>query len=123
MLSSRIVGPSVPKPKVIAAATDVFDGMLLFCTTRVAYISSEANTRLDNDLRPHAVQGYPICACSRENPLVNPRALYELMFRAEPRTYVSRSMFLTVMRRVYGFRIAPLNGSVDHFALHTLNEV
>lgn len=51
------------------------------------------------------------------------RALYELMFRAEPRKHVSRSTFLTVMRRVYGFCIAPLTGHVDQTALHTLGEV
>ena len=45
------------------------------------------------------------------------------MYRAEPRTYVSRSTFLTVMRKAYGFRIAPLAGPVDHAALRTLNEV
>lgn len=51
------------------------------------------------------------------------RALYERMFRAEPRKHVSRSNFLTVMRRVYGFRIAPLTGHVDHAALRILGEV
>lgn len=45
------------------------------------------------------------------------------MYRAEPRTYVSRSTFLTVMRKTYGFRIAPIAGPVDHAALGTLNEV
>ncbi|CAM9454293.1 unnamed protein product, partial [Laminaria digitata] len=51
------------------------------------------------------------------------RALYEVMFRAEPRKHVSRSSFLTAMRRVYGFQIAPLAGHVDRPALHTLGEV
>lgn len=50
------------------------------------------------------------------------RALYELMFRAEPRKHVSRSAFLTVMRRVYGFHIAPTEGLVDRYALQTLDE-
>lgn len=45
------------------------------------------------------------------------------MYRAEPRTYVSRSTFLTVMRKTYGFRIAPIAGPVDHAALRILNEV
>eukprot|EP00904_Undaria_pinnatifida_P011070 jgi/Undpi1/7093/HiC_scaffold_22.g09567.m1 len=51
------------------------------------------------------------------------RALYEVMFRAEPGKHVSRSSFLTAMRRVYGFQIAPLAGHVDRPALQTLGEV
>lgn len=51
------------------------------------------------------------------------RALYEQMFRAEPRKYVSRPTFLTVMRRVYGFQTAPLSGHVDQTALQKLGEV
>ncbi|CAM9580526.1 unnamed protein product [Pylaiella littoralis] len=51
------------------------------------------------------------------------RALYEQMFRAEPRQYVSRPTFMTVMRRVYGFQTAPLAGRVDQAALHNLGEV
>lgn len=51
------------------------------------------------------------------------RALYEQMFRAEPRKHVSRPTFLTVMRRVYGFQTAPLAGHVDKAALQKLGEV
>lgn len=51
------------------------------------------------------------------------RALYEQMFRAEPRKHVSRPTFMTVMRRVYGFNTAPLAGQVDQAALHKLGEV
>ncbi|CAB1099266.1 unnamed protein product [Ectocarpus sp. CCAP 1310/34] len=50
-------------------------------------------------------------------------ALYEQMFRAEPRKHVSRPTFLTVMRRVYGFQTAPLAGHVDKAALQKLGEV
>lgn len=51
------------------------------------------------------------------------RALYEQMFRAEPRKHVSRPTFMTVMRRVYGFNTAPLAGQVDQAALHKLGKV
>ncbi|CAM9966823.1 unnamed protein product [Ectocarpus sp. 12 AP-2014] len=51
------------------------------------------------------------------------RALYEQMFRAEPRKHVSRPTFLTVMRRVYSFQTAPLAGHVDKAALQKLGEV
>ncbi|CBJ28974.1 conserved unknown protein [Ectocarpus siliculosus] len=51
------------------------------------------------------------------------RALYEQMFRAEPRKHVSRPTFLTVMRRVFGFQTAPLAGHVDKAALQKLGEV
>ncbi|CAM9757457.1 unnamed protein product, partial [Ascophyllum nodosum] len=51
------------------------------------------------------------------------RALYETIFRAEPQEHISQSTFLTVMRRVFGFHIAPLTGKVDHLALRTLSEV
>lgn len=51
------------------------------------------------------------------------RALYEQMFRAEPRKHVSQPTFITVMRRVYGFNTAPLSGQIDQAALHKLGEV
>lgn len=50
------------------------------------------------------------------------RALFELMYRAEPRKYISRSAFMAVMRRVYGFHIAPLKGLPDRAASRTLVE-
>ena len=61
-----------------------------------------------------------VCVLSSHFPC---RALYEVMFRAEPGKHVSRSSFLTAMRRVYGFQIAPLAGHVDRPALQTLGEV
>ena len=37
------------------------------------------------------------------------RALYESMFKMEPRKFISRPKFLTTMRLVYGFELANLD--------------
>ena len=50
------------------------------------------------------------------------RALYESMFKLEPRKYMSRPKFLTTMRLVYGFDLANLDSIVcDGSLLQELN--
>ncbi|CAM9573559.1 unnamed protein product, partial [Choristocarpus tenellus] len=50
-------------------------------------------------------------------------ALYEQMFRAEPQEFISKPAFLTVMRRGYGFNIAPIKGLGHRKAQRILTEV
>jgi len=49
------------------------------------------------------------------------KALYESMFKMEPRKYISRPKFLTVMRLVYGFELANLDKVCDNKMLERLN--
>ena len=51
------------------------------------------------------------------------RALYERMFKAEPRKFISRDRFMTTMWRVFGFEIAELEGMNDGEAVSTLNKL
>jgi len=49
------------------------------------------------------------------------RALYESMFKMEPRKFISRPKFLTTMRLVYGFELANLDRVCDNGLLGRLN--
>ena len=49
------------------------------------------------------------------------RALYESMFKMEPRKYISRPKFLTTMRLVYGFELANLSAVSNSEMLGHLN--
>jgi len=49
------------------------------------------------------------------------RALYECMFKVEPRKFISRPKFLTCMRLVYGFELANLDRVCDNDMLERLN--
>jgi len=49
------------------------------------------------------------------------KALYESMFKMEPRKYISRPKFLTTMRLVYGFELANLTKVCDNAMLERLN--
>ena len=51
------------------------------------------------------------------------RALYERMFRSEPKKYITRERFFSVMWRVFGFEIAEMEGVADSKALNTLNRL
>ncbi|GMH74275.1 hypothetical protein TrLO_g13608 [Triparma laevis f. longispina] len=51
------------------------------------------------------------------------RALYESMFKIEPRKYISRPKFLTTLRLVYGFDLANLNSVSNNLMLDKLNKL
>ena len=40
-------------------------------------------------------------------------ALYEELHRSNPERFVSKSRFMVIMRRVFGFELAPVRGAVD----------
>ena len=51
------------------------------------------------------------------------RALYEQLYRIEPRKYISKPKFLTAMRLVFGFRIAELDRVCDSEVLRHLTDL
>ncbi|KAG5185848.1 hypothetical protein JKP88DRAFT_254712 [Tribonema minus] len=50
-------------------------------------------------------------------------ALYEQLFRAQPRKYLQRTRYLAVMRVVYGLDVAPTDHAADALALRALNRL
>ncbi|CAM9092035.1 unnamed protein product [Chrysoparadoxa australica] len=70
----------------------------------------------------------PDCRMHRGRPLTirltgGDKALYEQMFKGQPKKFIGRHRFLTVLRIVYGFDIAPIARAANGEVLDMLNKV
>ena len=50
-------------------------------------------------------------------------ALYEELHRSNPERFVSKARFMVIMRRVFGFELAPVRGAVDADVKHLVEGV